>query len=91
MSPKARWAIRSVKHNVRLDGTAAEFATYFEKQFVFNVFTSELARAQTWPTKQGAVGYMRRVLGRRPGQDGYDVVNLATLEIGAEGASGGEQ
>lgn len=74
--PKSRWAIQSTRVYARhSDGTPIEHVSYFKKQYVFNVYSNE-EEAMTWPRKVDAVGYMRRVLGCRPGVDGYEVVRL---------------
>ena len=76
---KGRWAIVSVKtFKHAKSGEPVHSTYYFRRQLVgfFNEFASA-DEAMTWPRKADAVGYMRRVLGRRPGVDGYDVVNLS--------------
>lgn len=81
-----RWAIQSTKTYNRLsDGQPVQSVHYFRRQLIgfFNEFAGP-DEAMTWPRKQDAVGFMRRILGRRPGLDGYDVVNLAVSNVKEE-------
>jgi len=72
---KARWAI-SLTHTFTraADGKEIESTSYFVKNHVLNVWTTDSGDAKTWPRKADAMGYARRVLGIRPGMS---FVNLA--------------